>query len=137
MKKLSLIVFASILSLSLFSQEPDKTLWYKQPARFFEESLVLGNGTQGASVFGGTKDEKICLNDLTLWSGESVNDSIYKGKWQNLPAVREALAKEDYRSANELVKKLQGRFSQSYMARCRRVHSRNLPSYCLRSCSCK
>ena len=105
-----------VFAVFIFGQKPDKTLWYKQPAKAFEESLVLGNGTQGASVFGGTKEEKIYLNDLTLWSGEPVNDTIYKGKWQNLPAVREALAKDDYRAANELVKKLQGRFSQSYMA---------------------
>ena len=116
MKRLSFTFFGFILSISLFAQQPDKTLWYKQPARFFEESLVLGNGMQGASVFGGTKEEKIYLNDLTLWSGEPVNDSIYKEKYHYLPAVREALAKEDYRAANELVKKLQGRFSQSYMA---------------------
>jgi hypothetical protein len=33
--------------LSIFclnAQEQDKTLWYKQPAKMFEESLVLGNG---------------------------------------------------------------------------------------------
>ena len=116
MRHISIVVVTFFFCIPLFSQQPDKTLWYKQPARFFEESLVLGNGTQGVSVFGGTKDEKIYLNDLTLWSGESVQDSVYKGKYQYLPAVREALAKEDYRSANELVKKLQGRFSQSYMA---------------------
>ncbi|MFZ4456878.1 MAG: glycoside hydrolase family 95 protein [Bacteroidales bacterium] len=112
------LVLALFISFSaaVFSQKLDKTLWYKQPAKAFEGSLVLGNGTQGASVFGGAKEEKIYLNDLTLWSGEPVNDTIYKGKWQNLAAVREALAKEDYRAANELVKKLQGKFSQSYMA---------------------
>lgn len=116
MRNLILIVLGFNFSMTLMARQPDKTLWYKQPARFFEESLVLGNGTQGVSVFGGTKDEKIYLNDLTLWSGEPVQDSVYKGKYQYLPAVREALDKEDYRSANELVKKLQGRFSQSYMA---------------------
>ncbi|MEI6752148.1 MAG: glycoside hydrolase family 95 protein [Paludibacter sp.] len=114
--RLIVLGFGLVLSLGLFARLPDKTLWYKQPARFFEESLVLGNGTQGASVFGGTKDEKIYLNDATLWSGEPVDPKIYAGTYQYLPAVREALAKEDYRSANELVKKLQGKYSQSYMA---------------------
>ena len=32
------------LSFSAFSQSPDK-LWYNQPAQYFEESLVLGNGS--------------------------------------------------------------------------------------------
>ena len=116
MKSFIITIFAFAFNISLFAQQPDKTLWYKQPARYFEESLVLGNGTQGASVFGGTKEEKIYLNDATLWSGEPVNPNIYADTYKHLPAVREALAKEDYRSAEELVKKLQGKFSQSYMA---------------------
>lgn len=28
-------------------------LWYNKPAKYFEEALVLGNGTQGATVLGG------------------------------------------------------------------------------------
>jgi len=35
----------------------------------FEESLVLGNGKMGASVFGGVKSDQIYLNDATLWTG--------------------------------------------------------------------
>jgi alpha-L-fucosidase 2 len=116
MKNLFIITVAIVFSIRLFAQQPDKTLWYKQPAKFFEESLVLGNGTQGASVFGGIKEEKIYLNDATLWSGEPVDPQIYNETYQFLPAVREALAKEDYPSAMNLVKKLQGKNSQAYMA---------------------
>lgn len=113
-----LIVICAIASgfSVVIAQKQDKTLWYSQPANQFEETLVMGNGTQGASIFGGTKQEKIYLNDITLWSGEPVDDSVYEGKYQHLPAVREALANEDYGLAHELVKKLQGRYSQSYMA---------------------
>jgi len=48
-------------SLSVYSQS-DHTLWYHQPALYFEESLVLGNGRMGASVFGGINSDKIFLN---------------------------------------------------------------------------
>jgi alpha-L-fucosidase 2 len=106
------IVVASVAS----AQKPDTHIWYKYPAKAFEESIVLGNGTQGASVFGGINSEKIYLNDATLWSGEPVNTKEYEGIYKHLPAVREALAKEDYPAAQELVKKLQGKYSQSYMA---------------------
>lgn len=41
----------------------------KNPAKCWEESFLLGNGTIGASVFGDTKNEKIVLNHDTLWSG--------------------------------------------------------------------
>jgi len=46
-------------------QSPTK-LWYNQPAQYFEETLVLGNGKLGATVFGGTTADKIYLNDATL-----------------------------------------------------------------------
>lgn len=96
------------------AQQPDKTLWYRQPAQYFEESLVLGNGTQGASVFGGVQSDKIFLNDATLWSGEPVRSDINPDAYQHVPAVREALKNEDYKVANELNRKLQGKFSESY-----------------------
>lgn len=116
MRKYIILGVAASCCLVAIAQKQDKILWYSQPANHFEETLVMGNGTQGASIFGGTNLEKIYLNDITLWSGEPVEDSIYAGKYHHLPAVREALANENYRLANELVKKLQGRYSQSYMA---------------------
>ena len=46
------------------------TLHYNRPAEYFEEALVIGNGTMGAIVYGGTERDVISLNDLTLWTGE-------------------------------------------------------------------
>ena len=62
------------LALTGYAQTPQPLkLWYTKPAEYFEEALVLGNGKQGATVFGGTKTDKIFLNDITLWSGEPMN----------------------------------------------------------------
>ena len=94
-------------------QQPLK-LWYDQPAKYFEEALVLGNGHQGATVFGGIATDKIYLNDLTLWSGEPVNANMNPQAYKNLPAVRKALQEKNYKKASELIKKLQGKFSESY-----------------------
>lgn len=44
-------------------------LWYQQPAKVWEEALPLGNGTLGAMVFGGVADERIQLNESSLWDG--------------------------------------------------------------------
>jgi alpha-L-fucosidase 2 len=90
-------------------------LWYKLPAKYFEETLVLGNGKMGASVFGGMESDKIYLNDATLWSGEPVDPNMNPEAYKNLPAIREALNNEDYKLADELQHKLQGSFSQSYL----------------------
>ena len=74
----------------------------------FEEALVIGNGRQGATVFGGIATDKIYLNDLTLWSGEPVNANMNPQAYKNLPAVRKALQEKNYKKAGELIKKLQG-----------------------------
>ncbi|MHC0446658.1 glycoside hydrolase family 95 protein [Flavobacterium sp. 3-218] len=105
-----------ILLLTSFCTKAQSThkLWYKQPAEFFEESLVLGNGKMGATVFGGVNSDKIYLNDITLWSGEPVYPLMNSKAYKNLPAIREALNKEDYRLAEELNKKIQGKNSESY-----------------------
>lgn len=44
-------------------------LWYREPARSWNEALPLGNGRLGAMVFGGVADERIALNEDTLWTG--------------------------------------------------------------------
>lgn len=118
MKKLfRTLIFVSILIIwgekSGFSQS-DHILWYNKPADYFEESLVLGNGKMGASVFGGKNSDLILLNDATLWSGEPVNADMNPDAYTFIPAIRDALSKGDYRKANELQKKLQGSYSESY-----------------------
>ena len=96
------------------SAQSKNVLWYKQPAEFFEESLVLGNGKMGATVFGGANSDKIYLNDITLWSGEPVNANMSPEAYKNIPAIREALQNENYKLAEELNKKVQGKNSESY-----------------------
>ncbi len=115
MTKPFLFLFSALFgATTTYAQQPDKTLWYKQPAQHFEESLVLGNGTQGATVFGGIKSDKIFLNDATLWSGEPVKADMNPEAYKGLPAVREALKNEDYKTADKLNQKLQGKFSESF-----------------------
>ena len=131
MKKFSLLFILTIISIGLFAQKktvkkaPIKTtatasiqsplnLWYDNPATYFEEALVLGNGTQGATVFGGIGTDKIYLNDLTLWSGEPVNANMNPNAYKNLPDIRKALNEKNYKKAEQLYKKLQGKYSESY-----------------------
>ena len=89
-------------------------LWYDRPAEFFEEALPLGNGRLGAMVYGGVAEERISLNDITLWTGEPVpaDEALPDGKW--IPEIRAALEAEDYRLADELQHKVQGRNSAKY-----------------------
>ncbi len=116
MKRTSIIlaIAAIILGSEKISGQSDHILWYKQPAGYFEESLVLGNGKTGASVFGGVAADKIYLNDATLWSGEPVDANMNPEAYTYIPVIREALKNEDYPLADSLNRNVQGTFSQSY-----------------------
>lgn len=94
--------------------ESTHKLWYNKEAAHFEECLVLGNGKMGASVFGGVNSDKIYLNDITLWAGEPVDPNMNPEAHKFLPAIREALANENYRLADSLNRYIQGSFSHSY-----------------------
>ncbi len=92
-----------------------QTLHYVQPAQHFEEALVIGNGTMGAAVYGGIGEEKISLNDLTLWTGEPCADKVYSpDAWKHLDEVRRYLDQEDYASADRAYRAIQGEYTQNY-----------------------
>ncbi len=110
----NLIIFLMVFQFAFaFAQSPNK-LWYNQPAQFFEESLVIGNGKTGASVFGGVESDKIFLNDATLWSGGPVDRNMNAEAYKNIPAIRQALKNQDYKLADQLQRKVQGKYSESY-----------------------
>jgi len=106
------IIITSSFSI-VVAQSPSK-LWYNQPAQYFEEALVLGNGKIGATVFGGPESDKIFLNDATLWNGEPLNSFMNPEAYKLIPGIREALKNENYPLADKLNKKVEGVFSQSY-----------------------
>ena len=87
----------------------NNALWYKQPARFWEEALPLGNGRLGAMIFGRVAQERIQLNEDTLWSGgpySADNPEAYAA----LPEVRRLIAEGEYKAATDLAsQKMMGR----------------------------
>ena len=109
-----LILFSTIISSRCTLAQSNNILWYKHPATCFEESLVLGNGKMGASVFGGVFSEKIYLNDATLWSGEPENPNMNPESYKSIPLVRETLKNHNYKLADSLNKQTRGVFSESF-----------------------
>lgn len=59
-------------------------LWYAQPAKVWMESLPIGNGRLGAMTYGEIEEEKLALNESTMWSGQ-YNEN------QNKPFGREKM----------------------------------------------
>ncbi|WP_051475752.1 glycoside hydrolase family 95 protein [Bacillus sp. J37] len=77
-------------------------LWYKQPAQKWEEALPIGNGRLGGMVFGGIQQERIQLNEDTLWSG-APGDKINEKAHQHLETVRNLIFREKYAEAEKLI----------------------------------
>lgn len=74
-------------------------LTYKEPAPYWEGALPLGNGRIGAMVYGGVEQEKIELNEDTLWSGLPANP-IDKGYYDRLiKHVRELIEQRKFHEA--------------------------------------
>lgn len=112
MKKAFLLLLLAVLFRNLPAQPLQ--LWYGKPAQRFEEALPVGNGRMGVMVYGGTAQERLALNEQTLWAGRPQQAPPVTNHEADLAAVRKALFAEDYRAADTLVQKLQGAFSESY-----------------------
>ncbi len=66
---------AILLSLASVLSAADRPhiLWYKQPAAQWTDALPIGNGRLAAMVFGRADDERIQLNEDTVWPGSRKN----------------------------------------------------------------
>ena len=91
-RKYLLFTLSLLATTSMTAQEQaPMVLQYDRPADYFEESLPIGNGKIGALVYGGTDDNIIYLNDITLWTGKPVDRELDKDAYQWIPKIREAL----------------------------------------------
>jgi len=107
------LLLSGIVCGQLRAQE--NKLSYAEPAKVWTEALPVGNGRIGGMVFGGIKEERIALNEATLWSGGPVPESVNPEARQYLPALRKAAMAEDYPEADRLARKMQGVWSESYL----------------------
>lgn len=77
------------------------TLWYKQPAKVWDEALPVGNGRLGAMVFGDPVKEWIQINEESIWAGCPVN-SNNPGSLAHLPELQKALFESRFKDAWKL-----------------------------------
>ncbi len=104
----------ALISQATKAQQLPMQLWYEEPSKYFEESLPIGNGKLGALVYGGTDDNIIYLNDITLWTVKPMDRDMDKDAHLWIPKIREALFREDYRTADSLQLNVEGPNSQFY-----------------------
>ena len=78
-------------------------LWYRQPAKEWEEALPLGNGRMGAMVYGGVDKEHLQMNEESMWYGGRVDRNNPDAKRQ-LPRIRELIFDGQISKAERLIK---------------------------------
>ena len=81
-------------------------LWYRGPAKVWEEALPVGNGQLGAMIFGGVASERVQINEKSLWSG-GPQDADNPDALEALPRIRELLFAGDYAEAEALTRRTQ------------------------------
>ena len=109
-----LLLSAILCQTAMAQEQAPMVLQYDKPATYFEESLPIGNGKLGALIYGGSDDNVIYLNDITLWTGKPVDRNLDADAHKWIPAIREALFNEDYKLADSLQLHVQGPNSQHY-----------------------
>lgn len=107
MKKKSILFLIIVFVVSCTKSVDNKKvnselkLWYKQPAEKWTEALPIGNGRMGAMVFGGVKEERIQLNEESLWAGAPVNNNN-PGASEHLKEIQQLLLDEETVKARAL-----------------------------------
>ncbi len=77
-------------------------LWYERPATKWVEALPVGNGRLGAMIFGGVNQERLQLNEDSLWAGGPY-DPVNPQAKDALPQVRELVNEGKYHEAASLL----------------------------------
>ena len=105
MKIHCLVISAAILSVFQNScekksenQTSELKLWYQKPAAIWEEALPVGNGRLGGMVFGNPVNERIQLNEESLWAGSKINNNN-KNALKILPELQKTLFMGRYKDA--------------------------------------
>jgi alpha-L-fucosidase 2 len=100
----SFLAAAGAASLSNSAEpNPDLRLWYRQPAPDWNEALPIGNGRLGAMIFGGVAEERLQLNENTLYSDEPGRRDLPLDITPDFDRVIELLRSGEYAEAAEII----------------------------------
>lgn len=94
-------VFAIGVTASFSQESNDRKIWFNHPALDWNEALPIGNGRLGAMVFGGVEQDRLQLNEQTIWSGKP-DDFVNPEAATALPQIRKLLFAGEYKAAEKL-----------------------------------
>lgn len=100
MKSLLITLLSAMWTSSCCSAD-DLALWYSQPAsNAMTEALAVGNGRLGALIFGGVEQERLVVNEDSLWTGDDNKGGDYDkmGAYQFLGDILIRLSNQSHPS---------------------------------------
>lgn len=90
-------------------------LWYTSPAANWNEALPVGNGHLGMMIFGEVEEERLQMNENTIYSGEPGMEFTAYDIYKSFPEVVRLAQNGEYEKADQLVRRdWLGRLHQCY-----------------------
>lgn len=100
----TILTSIAIVLISLSGSTHELKLWYDEPAGEWLEALPIGNGRLGGMVYGGAPDERVQLNEESLWAGPIENrDRV--GAWKHLDEARQLYFDGKYKECDQLMQR--------------------------------
>lgn len=93
-----------LLGFVAVGQNPATEIVFKSSAQHFTQSLPIGNGRVGAMHFGGTQRDTIILNEISMWSGGSI-EADSPDAYQYLKPIQDLLLQGKNAEAQKLLEK--------------------------------
>ncbi len=104
MKKYFLLPVCIALCTFCGQATGETRMWYKQPAPQWDHGIPVGNGRLGAMVFGGVADERIVLNEESVWSRNG-DYADKPGGHAHIAEIRRLLFAGRFADAEKLISK--------------------------------
>ncbi|MGQ1889351.1 glycoside hydrolase family 95 protein [Thermophagus sp. OGC60D27] len=101
---LSLLLIMPLFSMHGSHSPSTNKLWYNQPAGQWVEALPIGNGRMGAMIFGTVQQERIQLNEESVWTKRGEYTDKPNGH-QHIKEIRNLLFSGEYEEAETLIRK--------------------------------
>ncbi|MGD0343269.1 MAG: glycoside hydrolase family 95 protein, partial [Bacteroidales bacterium] len=98
---LSAIRLTNTLSVMGQNQPSHMKIWFSRPADTWNDALPVGNGKLGAMIFGNVENERLELNEESVWTGSERWDAN-PDALKTLPKVRQLLFEGKYKEAEAL-----------------------------------
>lgn len=103
--RLFLLLFISpTVTICAQNKQNEWQYYFDKPATIWEESVPLGNGRIGMMPWGGVEQERIVLNEISMWSGNK-QDADNPDAYKYLGEIRKLLFEKKNKEAQELMYK--------------------------------